>query len=115
MLEGANKIVVSYIGFKRWEKTLNKKEDQAFGEILLQREDGNLNEVLITAEKPLIERIEDKIIIFNVKNSIVASGNDALAVLQNTPRIDPTSEEFADFYHLRKIFLWNCYSFLAIL
>lgn len=45
-----------------------------------------LNEVTVSAKKPLIEQKADKIIL-NVENSIVSSGNTALEVLQKAPGV----------------------------
>jgi len=53
----------------------------------LQLEDGvALKEVTVTAQKPLIEMQDDKIVM-NVENSAIAAGNTALEVLQKAPGV----------------------------
>jgi len=54
---------------------------------VLQLEDGvALKEVTVTAQKPLIEMQDDKIVM-NVENSAIAAGNTALEVLQKAPGV----------------------------
>lgn len=55
-------------------------------DIRLTAEVKQLGEVTVKASRPLIERRNDKVI-FNVENSVVASGNDALELLKMTPTV----------------------------
>ncbi|MHC5352815.1 TonB-dependent receptor domain-containing protein [Myroides sp. LJL115] len=51
-----------------------------------------LQEISITAQKKLIEKKVDRLI-YNVENSIVSSGTDALEVIRSTPKIDVTQSD----------------------
>lgn len=57
-----------------------------FQPIKLQLSSNELKEVNVTAKKPFIEQQVDKTVV-NVENSIVASGNTALEVLEKSPGI----------------------------
>ncbi|WP_435353409.1 outer membrane beta-barrel protein [Emticicia sp. SJ17W-69] len=57
-----------------------------FKEIALKTSIKNLGEVSVKAAKPFIERQLDKIVV-NVENSIVATGNSVLEVLERSPGI----------------------------
>ena len=54
--------------------------------------ENKLEEVIISAKKPTIKRKVDRLI-FNIENSIISSGGDAIDVLQKTPgvRVDRSS------------------------
>ena len=54
--------------------------------LTIAEETKNLNEVKVVAKKPFIEQQVDRTVI-NVENSIVASGNTALEVLEKAPGI----------------------------
>lgn len=54
----------------------------------------NLEEITITGQKKLVEIKGDRLV-FNVENSIMATGNSAMEVLKNSPRINPFSETLA--------------------
>jgi len=83
-------IVVSYIGFENWVKKIDSNTTTNLGVIML-KENNQLEEVIVTARKKIIERRADKLI-FNIENSAVASGVDGLEAIKYAPRIDPTSE-----------------------
>jgi len=55
-------------------------------EIILKESTGNLKEVSITAAKPVLERVNDKLI-FNVDATPSASGLNALEVLKKAPGV----------------------------
>jgi len=54
--------------------------------ITLSRKDAQLNEVVVTAKKPIIEVRPDKTV-FNVEASINATGSNALELLQKSPGV----------------------------
>lgn len=89
--EGEYKLIISFIGYENWTKTISLKSDQDLGVIILNTSDNKLKEVVVTAKKPLIEQKVDRIV-FNVENSIAGSGGDALDVLKVTPRIRVQSD-----------------------
>ena len=80
-------IFISYIGFEEWKKEITTIQNIDLGVITLIQTDNNLEEVFISTKKPLIQKKADRLI-FNVENSIVSQGVDAMEVLQRTPRID---------------------------
>ena len=67
--------------------TLNpeKNEIQAPAMILQSRQ-GEMKEVAVTARKPFIQRLSDRIVV-NVDNSIVSSGSSAMDVLDRSPGV----------------------------
>ncbi|MGG8497424.1 TonB-dependent receptor domain-containing protein [Tenacibaculum sp. TC6] len=84
-------IVVSFIGYKDWNKEiLVEGNNISLGNIQLIQNENRLDEVIISAKKPLIQKKVDRLI-FNVENSIISQGADGLEVLQRTPRIDISS------------------------
>lgn len=85
--EGAFKLRVSYIGYKDWNGEVFKTKD--FGTITLNNSSNELTEIMVTSKKPLIERKVDRLV-FNVGNSVVSKGVDAIEVLRRTPKIDVT-------------------------
>jgi len=68
--------------------TFNIKGSSIFlvPEIILKESSGNLKEVNITAVKPVLERVNDKLI-FNVDATPSASGLNALEVLKKAPGV----------------------------
>ena len=73
-------------------KKFYKNKNTDVGTIILIENRNELEEVVITAKKPTIKRKVDRLI-FNIENSIVSSGGDAIDVLQKTPgvRVDGSS------------------------
>nr|WP_176112891.1 TonB-dependent receptor [Sediminibacterium ginsengisoli] len=64
-------------------------------DVSLKLKEGQLKEVTITGNKPLLERKTDRLI-YNVERSIVAQGGDGLDVLSSTPliRVDENGNVF---------------------
>ncbi|NAS29875.1 TonB-dependent receptor [Flavobacteriaceae bacterium R38] len=81
---GTYKLIISFIGYKNFEKELNLIEDLNLGTIVLEPEANALEEVTITFRKKLIEQKPDRII-FNVENSVTALGGNALDALNIAP------------------------------
>ena len=85
---GSYYILASMVGFEEGASkafTYDGQIDVALPEIQLQ--DGvELNEVFVTASKPLIELKADKVVV-NVANSSITAGNNALEVLQKSPGV----------------------------
>jgi len=83
--KGNYKLHISFIGSNDYIKDLNLDKEIDLGNIILENAN-DLEEVVITSKKKLIERKVDRLI-FNVENSIAASGKDALETLKVTPRV----------------------------
>lgn len=85
--KGKYNLTVSFIGYKDWFKEiLIEDKDIDLGNIQLIQSQYKLEEVVIAAKIPTIKRKVDRLI-FNIQNSIVSSGGDAMDVLQKTPGV----------------------------
>ncbi|MFI5451147.1 outer membrane beta-barrel protein [Pedobacter sp. UC225_61] len=87
---GTYKIKVSYVGFASLfvnEISITDKDsDKNLGNLKLSSEQSNLNEVVISAQKPLVEFGAD-VITYNVGSSVLAEGSTATDVLKNVPMV----------------------------
>lgn len=87
---GTYKVKVSYIGFATLfvnEIVITDKDfDKNIGNLKLSTEQSNLNEVVISAQKPLVEFGAD-VITYNVGSSVMAEGSTATDVLKNVPMV----------------------------
>lgn len=88
---GVYKLKVSYVGYSALfvnEILIGKTDfDKNLGALKLSEEQNNLNEVVITSEKPLIEVGAD-VITYNVSSSILAEGSTATDLLKNVPMVE---------------------------
>ena len=62
--------------------------------IILRVENNLLEEVSVTATKPIYERKADRII-FNVENSVYSQGSDAMQALSKAPRVQIQNNEIS--------------------
>ncbi|WP_316785755.1 outer membrane beta-barrel protein [Pedobacter frigiditerrae] len=87
---GTYRIKVSYVGYTNLfvnEIIITEKDfDKNLGNLKLASEQSNLNEVVITAQKPLVEFGAD-VITYNVGSSVLAEGSTATDVLKNVPMV----------------------------
>lgn len=81
--DGLYIVKINYIGYQYLEKTINVKQGSRNIEYILKEKPVSLNEVTVSAGKPLIRQEEDKMII-DPKPMIGISTN-TLEVLENTP------------------------------
>ncbi|GAC1530924.1 MAG: outer membrane beta-barrel family protein [Sediminibacterium sp.] len=91
------KFLLSYaiIGFeKKYGAPFDLRQEQSYaaGKITLQPAAKRLQDVTVTSRKPMIEVRADKTI-FNVENSINATGSNALELLQKSPGIQVDNNE----------------------
>jgi len=84
-------LIISFIGYKSWEKIITTTESTEIGTITLSESENELTTVVLTAKKPVIQRKAGKLI-FNVKNSVASNGFNAMEALKFAPKIDPTSD-----------------------
>ncbi len=87
--EGKYMLQVSSIGYAVYrssEMTLNTGDFKILDTIRLQVENKVLSEAQVIGRKPLIESQLDKVVL-NVENSILATGNNALELLQKVPGV----------------------------
>ncbi len=82
-------VVVSTVGMSDWQSDLIKiaaGEHYKLPVVSLKAVSNELESVVVSRRKPMIEVSADKTV-FNVENSIVAQGSDALEMLSKTPGV----------------------------
>ena len=81
---------ISMVGFKEFYSPKffinSEKQSLDFGKINISPSENLLQAVNVTAKKPFIEQQLDKTVV-NVENSIVASGNTLLEILEKSPGV----------------------------
>ncbi|MFT3978968.1 MAG: TonB-dependent receptor [Ferruginibacter sp.] len=89
---GEYTLSISALGFEEYRmEHFVVTENNAVKNIELRSKDATkLNEVTVTARKPFIQRLNDRIVV-NVENSVVNAGSSAFEVLERSPgvTIDP--------------------------
>ena len=90
--EGDCTLTISFLGYEDWNKEISVDQNIDLGIITLDESENDLGEVVVIAEKPIIERKVDRLV-FNVENSISASGGDALDALRKTPGVNVQDDE----------------------
>lgn len=83
---GNYRLSFSFIGYATWEKVLDLNQSVDLGIITLETASSTLTEVVVTADRPVIERKAGKLI-FNVAASPLKSGYDGLELLQRSPNV----------------------------
>jgi hypothetical protein len=86
-VKGGDYIVqVSYVGYDRAYRNAGVPQQSNLGEIRLSESVNRLNEVVVTATRPLVEQKADRYIV-NVSGNILSAGRDALDILRYTPGV----------------------------
>ena len=75
---------VSFIGYEKSYRTVNVPSQSDLGEILLSESANRLQEVVVSAARPLVVNRADRYIV-NVSGNIQSGGRNALDILRNTP------------------------------
>ncbi|RYJ39666.1 putative TonB-dependent outer membrane receptor precursor [Flavobacterium anhuiense] len=88
---GSYILQIRQIGKSTYTRNLTVDKDIDMGDIQLIEEEKQLQQVVVTAKKKLIERKVDRLV-FNVENSVAASGGDALDALKVAPGIRVQNE-----------------------
>ncbi|RRB04038.1 TonB-dependent receptor domain-containing protein [Larkinella rosea] len=91
---GTYRVVISFIGYEN--KTINninvgtEGTEVALGVVQMQTDSRTLNEVVVTAEKPLVEDKDDRMV-YNADKDATNSGGTAIDVLKKVPllTVDP--------------------------
>jgi hypothetical protein len=78
-------LVAKYFGYRSVLVPLEVKSDIRIGAIVLEEDSEALEEVVLTANKPTIERKADRIV-FTVENTVFSDGN-TLDILRNAPGV----------------------------
>ena len=88
---GTYRVKVSYIGFTNYfvnDIFITEKDfEKNLGNLKLSSEASNLSEVVVTAQKPVIEMGAD-VITYNVGSSIMAEGSTATDILKDVPMVE---------------------------
>ncbi len=77
------------LGFKTYDSEvfdIKSNQTKDFGTIRLEEEDFELEGVTVTSKKPLIQNKVDRVVL-NIENSILATGNTAMDILQKAPGV----------------------------
>lgn len=77
-------LTLSYVGYQ--EKSMPFSQSTDFGNIRLELQAETLEDVVITSQRPMIQREQDKLIV-NVEGSILSTGNSTLEILQKSPGV----------------------------
>lgn len=85
---------IRQIGQILLEKEIILESNINLGIIEVNETEQQLQEIVLTSKKKLIERKVDRLV-FNVENSIVSSGGDAIDVLQKTPGVRVSSDNIS--------------------
>ncbi|MEL6924866.1 MAG: outer membrane beta-barrel protein, partial [Bacteroidota bacterium] len=88
---GRYELRISFIGLEDWQQTVDIQTAQDLGTFSLSLSANELNEIVVTADRGIIEQQGNQLV-FNVDKSPLASGFDGLQVLQRSPNIFVTSE-----------------------
>jgi iron complex outermembrane recepter protein len=91
--EGEYRLKVGLIGYQDVfsEKIILEKNNPIVNVNLTLQPNSNLIEVVVTAKKPLIERLIDKVVI-NVEGTTLSTGSNALELLQRSPGVVVTPQ-----------------------
>lgn len=84
--KGEFTLLIRQLGVIYHKQKINATQDIYIGVINISEKTMELQEVVITTKKKLIERKVDRLV-FNVENSISSSGGDAIDALKVTPSI----------------------------
>jgi len=87
--DGSYTITISFIGYQSFTQTAvleGKKNDINLGSVKLAEEATQLNEVVIEAQKDLVEERVDRTI-YNAENDATTRGGDATDVLKRVPML----------------------------
>ena len=85
--KGEYTLCIRQIGETYHRQKINSSKDIYIGVINITLKTKVLEEIIVVSKKKLIERKVDRIV-FNVDQSIVSQGVDAIEVLQRTPKVD---------------------------
>jgi hypothetical protein len=90
--KGEYRLLIKQLGKIIYKQNLDLKQNVDIGIIQITENPQQLKEVVVNSKKKLIERKVDRLI-FNVENSISASGGDALDALKVTPSLSVQNDK----------------------
>jgi len=77
---------VSFIGYNKVYRKVNVPSHSDLGDVSLTESATRMQEVVVTATRPLLENKADRYIV-NVSGNIQSAGRDAMDILRNTPGV----------------------------
>lgn len=83
---GNYEITVSFVGFADWQQTMDISASKSLGTVTLEPQTNELGEVIVTAERSIIEKKEDRLV-FNVDKSPLKTGFTGSELLRRSPGI----------------------------
>lgn len=86
-VKGDYTLEVEVIGYEDWSKVITLIDSRILEDILLNQSTEQLNEVVVKSRKKLFVREQDRLV-FNVENSVAASGGNALDALRVAPGVN---------------------------
>jgi len=84
--EGDYILQFSFIGYQKAYHRVNVPAQSDLGEVTLNESSTRLQEVVVTADRPLVVMRADRYVV-NVSGNIQSAGRDALDILRNTPGV----------------------------
>ncbi|WP_264525786.1 outer membrane beta-barrel family protein [Flavobacterium sp. N502536] len=85
---------IKKIGIKTVQQNIDITQNIDLGIIRVNENKQNLDEVVVTSKKKVLERKIDRLV-FNVESSIAATGGDVIDILKLTPRIKVQNDQIA--------------------
>jgi hypothetical protein len=92
--KGKYTLLIRQLGIIYHKQNIDVNQDTNLGVINIIEKTQELQEVVITSKKKLIERKVDRLV-FNVENSIAVTGGNALDALKITPRVKIVNEQIS--------------------
>lgn len=83
--QGTYTLTVSFLGYQTWEQSVVVSENIDIGSIILEQQNNELDEVVVTGKKPTLVKKVDRIE-FNISNTILSEG-DAWEALKKAPGV----------------------------
>ncbi|MEM9650344.1 MAG: outer membrane beta-barrel family protein, partial [Bacteroidota bacterium] len=81
----------SYVGRGSEPRALDIANDVSLGALIIPLEANNLDEVVVTARRPTLQRLTDRLV-FSVENTVVSQGS-SWDILRNTPGVIVNQED----------------------
>ncbi|MCB0607326.1 MAG: TonB-dependent receptor [Lewinellaceae bacterium] len=92
---GAYLLLISSLGFEDLfipDLTIAAGENKSLGPIRLETRNEQLQEVVVTSRRPLLQQKPDMLVL-NVEGSVMAEGNDAMEILKMAPGVVVSSDD----------------------
>jgi hypothetical protein len=103
---GTYLIKIMFGGFETYtSKEIRLAKNEDLGEIILQSNSQQLNEVTVRVQRPLIEVKPDKLVL-NVESSITSAGLSAMEVLQKAPGVRVDQNENISLKGKSGVMIW---------